>query len=255
MALFADGPPSSIDDLNQQDSFLLMTATTEGIDVTTKLQLAYIELQIELTSIFSREASIYAPVLGQAPLDTNHLAVTTPLKLWHSFKSLEAVYRDAYFSQLNDRYKGKWAEYQSLSQWSRGKFIEAGAGLVIDPLPQPSGPIISLQTASQSGGTVYVTISFINAEGGESSPAAMTPCMIPDGNVLTLSSPPWPANATGWNVYGGATPTGVTLQTPTPLTLGASWQFILPGAVNGALAGTGQSPNVVRDLPRRIMRG
>ncbi len=68
MALFSDGPPATIDDLIQQDSFVLGLSSIEGIDLTSKLQLAFNEITIELAAIFGREGSIYAPVLGEALL-------------------------------------------------------------------------------------------------------------------------------------------------------------------------------------------
>ncbi len=255
MALFSDGPPSTVDDLTQQDSYLLAVAGTEGINVTTKLQLAYTEVQIELTAIFGREASIYAPVLGEAPLDTNHLSITPALMVWHTFKSLELVYRDAYFNQLNDRYKAKWVEFQDLSSWARGRFIDTGAGLVIDPLPQPGAPVTAFEPSSQAGGTTYIVLTFLNAESEESTPSVMTEIAVPDANVLSVGAPTWPTNATGWNLYGGPSPATMTLQNATPMTLGLTWHFVLPGSTTGALPGEGQSANVTRDLPRRIMRG
>ena len=255
MALFLDGPPSAIDDLVQQDSFLLKIAGTEGINVTNKLNLAYNELQIELTSIFGREASIYAPVLGEASLDTAHIAVTPALKLWHIYRSLELVYRDAYFNQLNDRYHGKWAEFQRLSLATRTLYIDTGAGLVIDPLPQPAHPIITFEAASQAGGTAYFTITFVNAEGEESSPAVVVASAIPEGFVAIVGTGAPPSNAVGWNLYGGTSPETLSLQNSSPVTIGAICQFILPGVVSGVVPGTGQVPNLTRDLPRRIMRG
>ena len=255
MALFSDGPPSVIDDLVQQDSYLLTVASTEGIDVTTKLQLASNELGIELTAIFGREASIYAPVLGQAPLDTDHLAVTPALKAWHSFKSLELVYRDAYFNQLNDRYRQKWTEFQNLASWTKSKFIDIGAGLVIDPLPMPAAPVTSCVPSALTGGTVYFSVCFVNAESEESTPSTVTQMVVPDGNVLVISAPAGPSNVTGWNLYAGTSPTGMYLQNAAFLDMAAPFTFSLPGVQSGAVPGTGQQPNVTRDLPRRIMRG
>ena len=255
MALFSDGPPSTIDDLVQQDSFLFSVANTEGIDVSSKLTLAYNELGVEITAIFGREASIYAPVLGEAPLDTLHLAVTPALKMWHSFRSLELVYRDAYFNQLNDRYKAKWAEYQNLGSWSRGKFIDTGAGLVIDPLPQSEPPILSYQPGVGGGGTVYVSLTLVNAEGEESTPTTVIQAVVPDQQLLSVSCPAWPSNAVSWNLYCGLSPTLLTLQNSVPLELGSALELLLPPTQTGVVSGTGQSPNVTRDLPRRIMRG
>ena len=255
MALFSDGPPSTVDDLVLQDSFLLNVANTEGIDVTAKLQLAFNEVGIEVVAIFGREASIYAPVLGQAPLDVNHLSVTPALKLWHTFKCLELVYRDAYFNQLNDRYKAKWAEYQNQASWSRSKFIDTGAGLVIDPLPLPDPPATFFQPGTTAGGTVYLSITVTNAEGEESSPTPAAQVVVPDQQQLVVSASTLPSNATGWNVYLGMSPVLLTLQNPSPLILGGSWTVTFPVVMGGQPLGIGQAANVTRDLPRRIMRG
>jgi len=255
MALFQDGPPSAIDDLVEQDSFLLSVAGTEGINVTNKLSLAYTELQIELTTIYGREASIYAPVLGEAPLDTDHTAVTPALKLWHTYRSLDLVYRDAYFNQLNDRYQGKWAEFQRLGLLARTSFIDTGAGLVIDPLPQAAAPVITFEAASLPGGTAYFTVTFVNTEGEESSPSVVVESTAPQGTAAVVEAATAPSNAVGWNLYGGTSPGTLSLQNSTPNAIGSTWQFILPGVAGGVAPGTGQSPNVTRDLPRRIMRG
>ena len=255
MALFLDGPPSAIEDLVQQDSFLLAVAGTEGIDVTNKLLLAFGELQVELTVIFGREASIYAPVLGEASLDVAHISVTPPLKLWHTHRSLELFYRDAYFNQLNGRYQGKWAEFQRLAVVARALYVETGAGLVIDPLPQAAPPVVTFEAASQAGGTAYFTVTFVNAEGEESSPATVVESNVPEGNIAVVGTALQPSNAVGWNLYGGTSPSALSLQNSAPLVNGSTWQFIPSAVVGGAPPGTGQSPNVTRDLPRRIMRG
>jgi hypothetical protein len=255
MALFSDGPPSTIEDLAQQDSYLLNVVGVEGINLTNKLQLAYNEVSVALTVIFGREASIYDPVLGETPLDVTNLSVTPALQLWHTFKSLELVYRDAYFNQLSDRYQGKWKQFEQLANLYCTRFIDTGAGIVVDPLPMPGPPVITLAPASQAGGIGYLSVTFVNAEAQESSPAVTVQQAVPDGNVIVVSAPVWPSNAVGWNFYGGVAPSAMTLQNTSPLTLGGSFQFLLPGTTTGQAPGTGQGADVTRDLPRRIMRG
>jgi hypothetical protein len=255
MALFSDGPFSTIEDLAQHDSSLVSVASTEGIDVTAKLNLAYNEIGVELNAIFAREGSIYAPVLGLTLLDTDHVVVTQALKLWHSFRALELVYRDAYFNQLNDRYKGKWTEFQNLARWSAGKFLDVGVGLVSDPIPIPGPPSTTLQAAAQSGGTIYLTVSFTNQSGQEGLPAVLSQVEIPDQNVLIVSPPSAPANAVGWNLYAGPTPDSLSLQNSQALDLGGTTTISFPGLSGGRPPGAGQTPDITRDLPRRIMRG
>ena len=54
MALFTDGPVSSIEDLKGQDTQLLDVASVEGIDVTRKLALAQEEIAVELAALLER---------------------------------------------------------------------------------------------------------------------------------------------------------------------------------------------------------
>jgi hypothetical protein len=255
MALFSDGPPATVEDLTAQDSFLLSVASTEGINITSKIALAYNELGIEITAIFGREASIYAPVLGEAPLDTNHLFVSPAIKLWLVFKSLALVYRDCYFNQLNDRYKAKWLEYQNQAGLLRTKFIETGAGLVVDPISPPATVVAAAQPGSGSAGTAYIASTWTNSEGEESSPSPTVELTLGDQQQASVSVSGWPSNAAGWNFYAGQSPAGLTLQNPAVLSLGTSYVLVLPPTESGAPIGTGQVANVTRDLPRRIMRG
>src|SRR5664279_3386892 len=107
MALFIDGPVSSVDDLAAQDSQLLDVANVEGIDVTQKLALAQDELALELNALLTR-LGYTGQFFWLAPQpDIGSVVVTPALKLWHTFCSLEMVYSEAYNSQLNDRYAGK----------------------------------------------------------------------------------------------------------------------------------------------------
>ena len=255
MALFSDGPLSTIDELVQHDSFLLAVASTEGIDVTAKLSLAHDEVETELSALFARASSNYGPVLGQTPLDTAHLAVTPALKLWYTFRTLELVYRDAYYNQLNDRYKGKWTEYQNLGRWATGKFLETGAGLVADPISIPVPLLTQFNPASQAGGTVYATITLLNSAGEESSPAILSEVTVPDAAVMVASISSHASNAKTWNLYTGSAPGVTTLQNSTPLALADTWEVVFPMSALGRLPGSGQAPNEIRDLPRRIMRG
>ncbi len=57
-------------------------------------------------------------MVQRAADDPGRVVVTPPLKLWHMFLSLEMVYRDAYNSQLNDRYAGKRDEFHGMVKWA-----------------------------------------------------------------------------------------------------------------------------------------
>ena len=210
MALYTDGPPSSIEDLSAQDSQLLDVASTEGIDLTKKLALAHEQAGIEIEELLRRRipesgwnSTIQAPGLGS-------VVVTTPLRLWHTYRTLRLVYSDAYFNQSNDRYARKRDEFEQQARWAYEKLLNAGLGITSDPIPVAQTPNVTAAAGLLPGGTYYVTAAWVNATGEEGAPpfqrryrfrtrlclcnqAARLP-MRPVGTCM--SGPPW----TGW--YG-----------------------------------------------------
>src|SRR5690242_2816865 len=131
MSLFTDGSIASLEDLKAQDSGVMDTAGTEGIDLTGKLALAQEEIGVEL--------QVLLPRLGTGASECGGLAkvvVTSPLRLWHVFHTLSMVYRDAYNNQLNDRYKGKWDQYRQLARWAEERLLETGVGMAADAVPR-----------------------------------------------------------------------------------------------------------------------
>src|SRR5690242_20632984 len=121
MALLTDGDVSTIEDLKSYESAILELANTEGIDLTAKAKLASSEIAAELAPFLAREGHA-------ADLARNGVVVTPSLRLWHMVQTLCVVYRDAYHSQLNDRYKAKWNEYQRLAHRIRGLAFDTGIG-------------------------------------------------------------------------------------------------------------------------------
>src|SRR5579872_4630479 len=153
MALFTDGPPSAIEDLAALDSQLLAVAGVEGIDVTQKLRLAHEDLAIELSGTLR---------------SLNRIAVTPALKLWHTCRTLEMFYADAYNSQLNDRYAGRRDQFHHAARTAYDRLLRIGLGIVNLPVPQAAAPSISAVTGSPlPDGTYYAAIAWTNRLGEE----------------------------------------------------------------------------------------
>src|SRR5580700_9030671 len=108
MGLFMDGPAITIDDLIAEDSGLLITAQTVGINVTSKLGLAMSEVQSELETLLLRLQSAVSVVGLIQPPGIGQVVVTPDLARWEKMQALMMVYRDAAYTQLIDRYKSKW---------------------------------------------------------------------------------------------------------------------------------------------------
>ena len=241
MALFTDGPASTINELAEHDSQLLNVATVEGIDVTTKLALAQEELEIELQTLAEG-------------VRLDHVVVTPPLRLWHTYRSLEMVYEDAYNNQLNDRYANKRDQFRELARWAMDRLMRLGVGLAEHPVPKAKEPCVSPTPGPLADGTYYVTMAWINAAGDEGVSGDAV-------NVTTASSTfvvtprRAPETASGWNVYAGVDPERMVRQNAAPNPLGAIW--VQPGAlaVEGPRPSAGQEPDMVKRVARRISRG
>jgi hypothetical protein len=240
MALFVDGPVSSIEDLAAQDSQLLDVASTEGIDVTQKMTLAQEELGLEL--------EILAPRLRQA------VVVTAALKLWHAFRALEMVYTDAYNSQLNDRYAGKQKQFGELARWARDRATVIGVGVAADPVARAATPQVTATPGNLVDGTYYVTMAWVNREGEEGASAEPAVETIA-GSTLVVVPGIAPANAAGWNFYAGNTPDGMTRQNTTAIAVEQSWVQPAPLGTGGTGPGTGQEPSYLKAVARVLQRG
>ena len=254
MALFSDGSVSSMDDLTAQDSQLAAVASVEGIDVTQKLALAYDQLAMELTGLTGR-FTVAAERFWMSPVITlSNIAVTPALKLWHSGRTLDLFYGDAYFTQLNDRYKAKQAQFQALSRWAYQKLVQIGVGIVVNPVPQAPTPALNTVPGALPDGTYYVTAAWVGAN-GQVGAAACPNAVATSTSSFTATPGTAPAAATGWNVYVGPSADSMVQQNGAPLPLNNVWVQPLGLISSGTAPGTGQSPNYYLPLPRTLQRG
>ncbi|MGH9632517.1 MAG: hypothetical protein ACRD7E_29780 [Bryobacteraceae bacterium] len=144
MSLFSDGLISSIEDLRKYDSSILDVASTEGIDLDSKLELSQSEIGIELIAFLLG----HAPEIGRRR-DLSHIYVTEPLRHWHALNTLELSYLDAHNTQLNDRYRGKTKEYSRAARKAASLLYSNGVGVVSSPIPKAGAP----ECATISGGS------------------------------------------------------------------------------------------------------
>jgi len=249
MALFTDGAIASIEDLRGHDTQLLNVATVKGIDVTRKLALAREELGVEVAGLL--EQAMLSGQLG-APPAIEQVVVTPPLKLWHIFRTLEMCYRDAYNSQLNDRYAGKRDEYREMAKWAHHQVVQSGLGIAADPVVQAAIPDVRAAAGGLADGAYYVAVAWTNAAGEEG--ASSIPTMIQVSGSSFAVETTAPPNVKGWTVYCGTDPVAMTLQSGT-LAPGQSW--VQPDTLSrtGRLAGSGQIPTFRLPVPRTIQRG
>jgi hypothetical protein len=252
--LFTDNPAIAIEDLADYETSVLDTAHTEGINLTVKIRLGMNEVGLQLQSQF---APLAANGIGMTPrLTLSNIVVTPPLRLWLLFHTLELVYRDAYFSQLNDRYQAKWNEYKELSTSAAALLFQIGIGTVANPILQAVHPRLSLVAGALAPAKYFVEVSWKNVTGQEGGPSETTALDVPAGSTLQVQALSPPANATSWNVYAGVAPDALFLQNTVPLTVGASWTAPNSGlSTTGQPPGTGQPPTYLSPAPKILLRG
>jgi hypothetical protein len=252
--LFTDNPAIAIEDLADYETAILDTAHVEAINLTVKIGLAINEVGLQLESRFTPLAFNGVPNMPRLTL--TNIVVTPPLRLWLLFHTLELVYRDAYFSQLNDRYQAKWNEYKDLSISAAALLFQIGVGTVADPIPQAVHPRLSLVAGSLAAAKYFIEVSWKNVTGQEGSPSETTALDVPAGNTLQVQALSPPPNAVSWNVYAGVTPDALSLQNTLPLDPAASWTAPNSGlSTTGQRPGTGQPPSYLRPQPRILLRG
>jgi hypothetical protein len=254
MALFVDGPACTIDDLTDQDAGLLDVSLGTGINLSTKLQLATEEIRTDLHLWLNKSRPTF-DAFWQPILRVEQIVVTAPLKRWEAMHSLALVYRDAYFSQLVDRYQGKWNEYAKLARVARENLIASGLGLVNDPIRQAAPPVLFATLGSQSGGTFYASAAWVNATGQEGTASYAASITVADGNLITVEVSRPPKNAVGFSLYAGTSLDALFLLNDVALPVGTVYTYVPGQITQGALPGKGQEPDFVHQMTRTLFRG
>jgi hypothetical protein len=245
MALFADGPASTIDDLGRIDSGLLDTASTLGIDVTAKLELAHAAIAADI--------QIWLDRMPGNRLE--QVVATDTIRTWEAMQALALVYREAYFADLAERYRARWDEYARIARDSYERFVAGGMGIALNPVRRASAPLLSSTPGPQAGGSFYACVAWVNAAGQEGAASEASSVDIVDGHLMVVTSTGTPSNATGFNIYAGPTLARLALQNDVPLPPGISFTYV-PGATNHTkLPGTGQTADINRPLRRTLLRG
>jgi hypothetical protein len=243
MALFTDGPAATMEDLAAQDSQLLNVANAEGIDLTVKLRLGHEAVGIDLEELLAN-GSGFGPA---------QVVVTPALRLWHTYRTLELVYRDAYHSQLNDRYAAKRDQFRELGQWAYNRVRQTGVGITLSPVPQAAAPELELSAGSLAEGTYYAGMAWTNAGGEEGACSPPAAIEVTSGGFRARPTAT-PEGVAGWNLYAGIAPESMTRQNGGPLSPGTEWAAATLSE-SGMRPGTGQPPSLMREIPRILQRG
>ena len=169
MALFNDEIMNDARTLQQYDSSILGVASAEAIDITVKASLAQQEIATGLLLFLDRSVLEDPRSMTRRWVMVSDITVTDPLKSWHAYKTLAMIYRDAYNNQLNDRYKGKWVEYEALAGAAERNLYQAGIGVVHTPVPKADAPTLNLVPQAVTGVRYFLRVSWLSSSAVVSS--------------------------------------------------------------------------------------
>ncbi len=266
MALFTDGAPADIAYLRTYDSTIDQVASDEGIDLDVKLAVAAEEIGEEIFAFLLLQGppdtsrgnwgGMPSMVTGQSrrrQMGLSDVVVTTPVRRWHALATLAAVYRDAYNSQLNDRYAGRWNTYEQLAKEAGERAFEIGIGIVSLPTAKANPPqVIPTTTDPVVRADYWVQATWINDAGAEGAPSDPVSISLGAGDLLRIATPP--PGITGWNIYVGADRDSVQAQNPAPMDVAAAWVMSASLAA-GAAPGNGQMPDYFVAERQFLLRG
>jgi hypothetical protein len=218
MALFTDGNIASIEDLKEYESAVLQTANIEGIDLTAKLKLAQREIGFEIASFIGRHGYT-------SPGDLSRVVTSETILNWHCLRTLELVYRDAYNSQLNDRYLGKWKEYMQTAAHAGAIATELGIGMVSAPVSRAAAPACNTEAGGVLGPrTYFVSVAWQASSGSTGDMSEPTVTAIPLSALLTVQPSGQSPGVSGWYVYAGPSESELRRQNELPLGQQVVWK-------------------------------
>ena len=126
--------------------------------------------------------------------------------------------------------------------------MKFGIGVATIPLAKAQVPALSSAAGGHLTAATYFVqvawVSAVSATGQEGAPSEALSYDAAPGSVPVVSAVNPPAGATGFNVYMGLSPGGVTLQNTTPVGLGQIYTLPTTGLVLGAAPGNGQSADI-----------
>jgi hypothetical protein len=254
--LLTDGRPNSIEDLRVYESSVLDLASTEKIELDSKLDLALTEISEDILDVLldhTRSSDPQSTI--RRKMGVSDVVVTSQLKRWHALHTLEVVYRDAFNNQLNDRYQAQFEMYHELAKNAREHTLRFGIGLTLLPVPIAQKPTFGYVAGLIPATTYYVQVTWVGLAGREGMPSRETTYDAPAGSLPAISAVNPPAVATGFNVYMSLTAGCERLQNTAPIAVGSSFTLASTGLVTGTPVGNGQIPDMYIIGGRTLRRG
>jgi hypothetical protein len=241
VALLLDGSWCEVDNLQAYDRSATTVAAEEDIDLAAKMSLseAWITDRVD------------AYLRWESALSGQNAVVDEQLKRWHLANVLAMLYRDASFSQANDRFEKKWRAYAQDAAQRKTEYFLAGVPYVGNPVRKPGAPVVNVIAGVQPATAYSIATSRVDTAGRESALSELTAVQAPASNGCTVSANGL-SEGDRWNVYVSNSEGPLRKQNGDTLDATAGWTLPDSGLSAGQQAGDGQTPDG-RVRQRRIL--
>lgn len=225
MSLFNDGRLTTPEDLRAVESTILDVASTEGIELDKKLQVAAREIGARITEFLLDNSDDRARAR-----DLENVVVTEPLRDWHIAHTLAVLFRDAYSSQLNDRYAAKCKVYEERARDAARRLFTIGVGISSDPVPAAAIPVCGTANGGVLPARSYIVqVCWQSARGRMGALSEPVVMPVAAGQLLTVKAVNPPIAAAGWNVFAATDDDPPAQQNASPIVPGATWIMPVEG--------------------------
>jgi hypothetical protein len=246
-----------VDDLQCYDSSATTVANEEGIDLGAKMALSEALITDRVDTFLRWESTatrVDTLLQSESTLTGQNAVVDDRLKRWHLCNVLALLYRDASFSQENDRFQKKWKAFDQDANQRKAEYLMAGVPYVRNPVRRPKAPVVNVIAGALAADAYSIAVTRVDGAGRESSLSAQTAVEAPAGNGLTVTANGIAAGET-WNVYATDGSGPMCKQNTAALAATATWTMPASGLVQGLRAGDGQRPDGRMKQRRILPRG
>lgn len=251
MALLVDGWWCEVEELQAYDDSATTVAAQEGIDLAAKMRLSEGWITERVDDFLRWETNCGQGVYPQSGLTAKNAVVDRRLKRWHLAHTLALLYRDAGFSQVNDRFEKKYEAYEKDAAQGKAEYFQSGVPFVRNPLRRPAAPTVTVTAGDQPAAAYIITTTQVDPSGEESAQSRVVSVQAADGNGLTVTANGLAAG-NGWNVYAADSEGVMRRQNEAALDAKAVWTLPETGLAAGPVATSGQAPDG-RVKERRIL--
>lgn len=251
MSLFNDGRLTTPEDLRAVESSILDVASTEGIELDKKIQVASREIGSRITEFLLNFGDD-----PQRARDLSSVVVTDPVRDWHIAHTLAVIFRDAHSSQLNDRYALKLQQYEQQALEAARRVFDIGIGISNDPVPAAEIPVCGTANGGVLPSADYsVQICWRSALGNTGALSEPFVTHVAAGQLLTVKTGKAPKGVTSWNLYVARNGDIPMQQNSSPIVPDATWVMPVDGLSRGPAPEAGDDRPDLYITRCRIFRG